>query len=108
VRSSELAPQGAKSELILELCRTLGAKTFLGGMGGSREYLDRDAFQRAGVGVMWQEFRHPVYPQCGSAPFIAGLSSIDLLLNCGPQGRQLFVSEPSRQPEAQQDLRAAA
>jgi hypothetical protein len=114
VRSSELGAQGAKSELILELCEKVGADTFLGGMGGSREYLDREAFQRAGVGVAWQEFRHPVYPQSGSGPFIAGLSSIDLLLNCGPQGRQLFLSESQddnqqhSQRDGQQALRAAA
>jgi hypothetical protein len=115
VRSSELGAQGAKSELILELCRKLGADTFLGGMGGSRDYLDREAFQRAGVGVLWQEFRHPAYPQCGSAPFIAGLSSIDLLLNCGPQGRHLFLPESitdqnmqDGQRDAQRALRAAA
>jgi hypothetical protein len=112
VKSSELGAQGAKSELILELCRKLGADTFLGGMGGSRDYLDREAFQRAGVGVVWQEFRHPAYPQCGSAPFIGGLSSIDLLLNCGPQGRQLFLPDSNDQQDrprdAQQALRAAA
>ena len=111
VRSSELGAQGAKSGLILDICRKLGAGTFLGGMGGSREYLEREAFERAGVSVHWQEFRHPVYPQCGSAPFTAGLSSIDLLLNCGPQGRQLFIPEGSSArdgEQAAQQLRAAA
>ena len=102
-RSSELGVQGAKSALVLEICRALGADSFLGGMGGSRAYLDREAFARAGVGVTWQAFSHPVYPQCGDAPFIAGLSSLDLLLNCGPQGRHLFLAD-----EAPRELRAAA
>jgi hypothetical protein len=60
-------------------------------MGGSREYLDEGAFAQAGVRVQWQQFRHPTYPQCGAAPFIAGLSSLDLLFNYGPQGRHLFI-----------------
>jgi hypothetical protein len=107
VRSSELGAEGAKSELILDVCRKLGASTFLGGMGGSRAYLDREAFERAGVRVAWQEFTHPVYPQQGGGPFIAGLSSMDLLLNCGPQGRHLFIPEPLPAPELQ-PLRAAA
>jgi hypothetical protein len=103
VRSSELGVQGAKSALVLEICRALGADRFLGGMGGSRAYLDREAFARADIAVAWQEFRHPVYAQCGSAPFMAGLSSLDLLLNCGPQGRHLFLAD-----EPPRELRAAA
>jgi hypothetical protein len=99
VRSSELGVQGAKSALVLDICARLGARTFLGGMGGSRAYLEREAFERAGIGVEWQAFRHPVYEQCGNAPFIAGLSSLDLLLNCGPRGRHLFLAETAQAPE---------
>lgn len=99
VRSSALGVQGAKSALVLDICRRLGARTFLGGMGGSRAYLEREAFVRAGIEVAWQTFRHPVYPQPGSAAFIAGLSSLDLLLNCGPHGRHLFLQQPTEAPE---------
>ena len=51
------------------------------GLGGSRAYLDRAAFAHAGVELKFQEFTHPVYPQRGPAPFIAGLSAVDLLFN---------------------------
>jgi hypothetical protein len=108
VRSSELAVQGAKSELILEICRELGADCFLGGMGGSRAYLDAEAFRRAGVRVKWQDFRHPVYPQCHSGAFAAGLSAADLLLNRGPLGRHLFIGCPEERSEEQRAARAAA
>jgi hypothetical protein len=91
VKSSELGVSGAKSDLVLDICRTLGARAFLGGMGGSREYLDTAAFAEAGVDVIWQDFKHPAYPQCGGGTFVPGLSSLDLLLNCGPQGRHLFL-----------------
>ena len=90
VRSSELGVGGRKSELMLNLCLAVGAQVLLGGMGGSRDYLDMDAFERAGVEVRWQQFRHPRYSQCGPQPFIAGLSSIDLLANCGPHSRALL------------------
>lgn len=99
VRSSGLGVQGAKSALVLDICRRLGARTFLGGMGGSRAYLEREAFARAGIDVAWQAFRHPLYAQRGGGPFIAGLSSLDLLLNCGPQGRHLFLPQPAEAPE---------
>ena len=103
VRSSELTVSGAKSQLVLEICQALGADCFLGGMGGSRAYLDTEAFRRAGIRVQWQDFQHPVYNQCGGGGFVGGLSSIDLLLNCGPRGRHLFIDQRWRR-----DARAAA
>lgn len=103
VRSSELGVTGAKSDLILGICRALGAHEFFGGMGGSRAYIDVEAFRRAGIRVRWQEFRHPAYAQCGDGPFVPGLSAVDLLLNRGPAGRRLFL--PERAPE---QARAAA
>lgn len=93
VRSSTLAAGGAKADLILNLCRAAGADTLLAGMGGSRGYLDVEAFARAGVRVAWHEFEHPVYPQHGAQPFIRGLSALDLLFNCGPRSRELLLGE---------------
>jgi hypothetical protein len=89
VRSSTLPVEGARSGLLLDICSKVGASAFLGGMGGSRGYLDNEAFAAASMGVVWQEFRHPQYPQCGSAPFIPGLSALDLLFNCGPASREV-------------------
>jgi hypothetical protein len=102
VRSSELSPRGAKSELILNLCREVGADTLLVGLGGSRDYLDKAAFERHGVALAYQQFTHPVYAQCGAAPFIPGLSSLDMLLNCGADSRRLLLGE------AKQEARVAA
>jgi len=90
VRSSELGPVGARSEMLLNLCRLAGADTYLGGMGGSRSYLDTELFRQAGVAVTWHEYEHPRYPQCGPRPFIPGLAAIDLLFNVGEAGRELL------------------
>jgi hypothetical protein len=90
VRSSELAAEGQRSGLLLDVCRRVGASAFLGGMGGSRDYLDLAAFRETGMGVLWQQFSHPQYPQCGSAPFTKGLSALDLLFNCGPRSGALL------------------
>ena len=99
VRSSQLAPEGAKSDLILDICRRVGADTLLVGMGGSRDYLDRDAFARAGVKLAFQQFTHPVYPQCGAQPFVKGLSAIDMLLNCGPGSARLLLGAAAMREE---------
>ena len=104
-RSSEMAGEGARSELLLNLCQEIGPHTtFFGGLGGSRHYLDHAAFKAAGIGVQWQEFRHPVYAQCGEAPFVPGLMSLDLLFNCGPEARGIFWNRA----EAKDEERLAA
>jgi hypothetical protein len=94
VRSSQLGVTGAKSELVLSICRAAGASVFLGGLGASREYVDPESFRRAGIGLSWQSFRHPRYPQ-HPAPqqFVEGLSALDLLFNCGPRSAEI-LSQP--------------
>ena len=84
VKSSSLAVDGQKSELVLNICKAVGASALLVGLGGSREYLDRAAFAAAGIELQFQEFTHPRYTQRGPG-FIAGLSAVDQLFNCGPQ-----------------------
>ncbi len=94
-RSSELAVEGARGDLILSICRAVGARTLLAGLGGSRGYLDTQAFARAGVEIRYHDFVHPEYPQCGAAPFSRGLSAIDLLFNAGPASRELLFGRPA-------------
>ena len=96
VKSSELAVEGARGDLVLNICRALGADTLMVGFGGSRGYLDVDAFKRAGVAVTYHQFTHPEYPQCATkegAPFLRGLSAVDMLLNCGPRSRELLFAD---------------
>ena len=96
---------GARSELLLNLCKEVGPRaTFFGGLGGSRRYLDQEAFAREGIGVRWQELKHPVYPQCGEGPFQPGLTSLDILFNVGPLARELVW----KTIEARDDERVAA
>jgi hypothetical protein len=91
---------GARADLILNVCKAVGADTLIAGFGGSRGYLDIEAFAREGVRVAFHEFAHPEYPQCGAGPFIKGLSAIDLLFNCGPQSRACLFDERPAQKRA--------
>ncbi len=91
IRSSELKVSGAKSELVLNMCLAAKAKTYIAGMGASRHYLDVEAFKRSGVDVVWQDFRHPPYPQApAGSPHVPGLSVLDLLFNCGPRSADVL------------------
>jgi hypothetical protein len=95
VKSSELGVEGAKSELVLNLCKAVGASALVVGLGGSRHYLDRAAFAQAGIGLEMHEFAHPVYNQRGGGVFNAGLSALDLLFNYGPAGHRILFGTGS-------------
>lgn len=82
VRSSELEVTGKRSELLLDICRRVGADRYLSGISG-REYLDVASFDAAGVAVEFHEFHHPLYRQ-RYEPFLPGMSAVDLLFNHGP------------------------
>ncbi len=89
-RASELGIPGEKSERLIALCQHYQATHYLTG-DAARDYLDVEAFARVGVKVVWQEYRHPEYPQ-GAPPFVPYLSIVDLLLNCGPESLRILAA----------------
>lgn len=90
VRASTLGIPGDGSERLVSLCRHFEATHYLTG-DAARDYLDVAAFERIGVKVIWQEYRHPEYPQ-GDKPFVPYLSIVDLLLNCGPESLRILAA----------------
>jgi hypothetical protein len=87
--SSEMSPQGSSTAMLVDLLRKAGATHYISGLG-ARAYLDERLLAEAGIELVWQAFRPPVYPQL-HGPFVPMLSSIDALFNCGIQGaRQLL------------------
>ncbi len=92
LRSSSLGLVGQKSARIIDMCQKVGAKAYLSGRGGSQAYLDVDAFARAGISVVWQQFAHPTYPQrYPGLGFISHLGFLDALCNCGPEAAALLA-----------------
>jgi hypothetical protein len=69
--------EGGKSTLVLNLCRAVGATSYLSGSLG-RQYLKLDDFSAAGIDLVFQDFVHPTYSQQyrGFEPF---MGVIDLL-----------------------------
>lgn len=82
-RASSLGPlSGSKSELVLSLCKAVGASTYIFGEQG-RNYADVAAFEREGIEIRFQAYKHPVYPQTQPG-FTSKLSVLDLIFNVGP------------------------
>lgn len=99
VRSSQLGLTGAATDRLIDLCRRVGARSYLTGSGGSTEYLDAEQIGRSGIGVVWQHFEHPAYTQrYPAAGFAPRLGFLDLVLNCGPASRDILfaASHPIR------------
>ncbi len=92
---SDLQTEGAKSELLVSVCKSVGGDQYLSGAGG-REYLDESVFQEAGIAVRYQEFHHPVYPQKGPAEFVPYLSVFDLVCNCPDDAGRVLMGEPAQ------------
>jgi hypothetical protein len=86
--SSRHNVKGQKTDMIIDLCRKLGADSFISGSGG-KKYVILDRFQSAGIRHCFAKLAHPTYPQ-QVEPFIPSLSTIDLLFNCGPESRRIL------------------
>lgn len=82
VRASDFSFDGEKSALVLSMCKTLGATSYIFG-GEGENYADVEAFARAGIECRFQRYEHPEYRQL-HGPFVPRLSVLDLLMNEGP------------------------
>lgn len=85
--ASEFPTRDEPTARLVDLCRALGAETYLAGEGG-KNYMDMKMFEDAQIALEFQSFTHPVYPQCFE-PFESSMASIDLLFNCGREGFEL-------------------
>jgi hypothetical protein len=86
--SSELGAETTGTSLLVEICRRIGADVYLSSAPG-RKFIDQRMFRQAGIEVRYFKYRPPAYPQLWG-PFLANLSVVDMLFNCGPRSRQII------------------
>ena len=96
VRSSELAAEGKRTQLLAEICSLSGATTYVSPLG-SADYLlhEMPILTGRGVTVVFQHYEHPLYHQL-FPPFQAHASVLDLLFNEG--GKSLATIRSGRRP----------
>jgi hypothetical protein len=92
--SSQMQAFGKKDELVLNLCRELGATVYLSGPLG-RNYLREELFGQHNIAVRYDDYQHPTYPQVhpGFEPYMA---AIDLLFNAGPASPEILFQDQKR------------
>jgi len=69
---------------LVNICKKLGADTYLSGIG-ARAYQDDSLFERAGIKILYQHFTVRPYPQLYGG-FLPNLSAIDYVFNCNAEG----------------------
>jgi hypothetical protein len=90
ILSSELDIKAKGDQLLVEMCRKLGASRFLA-QSPAIKYLDADKFQKAGIRLTDVKPPSPVYPQLWGS-FIPNLSALDLVLNCGSKAHDIMIA----------------
>ena len=93
VRASDYQFSGEKSALVLDMCVQLRATEYIFG-GEGENYADQAAFQAAGVRCRFQRYEHPTYQQLHGS-FEPLMSTLDLLMNCGPESLGILIGTGS-------------
>ena len=86
--SSEFNLREEPTDRLIDICKSLGADTYLAGQGAAG-YMNVARFEENGLKVITQDVKHPVYPQLFK-DFQSHLSIVDLLFNCGPESLKII------------------
>ncbi len=85
VVGSSLAVEGTGTDLLISVVNAAGGASYLCG-GGAGGYQEDEKFKQAGLGLIYQNFKHPVYRQNAATQFVQGLSIVEALMNLGIAG----------------------
>jgi hypothetical protein len=98
--ASELAPEGKRSAMLVDLCRRTDTQTYLS-TAGAWQYLhgEQHLFDDAGIALRLHAYEHPAYRQVYQ-PFVPYAAALDLLLNEGDAAGAIMRSgrRPSLTP----------
>ena len=86
-KGSELGIQGAKTGLLVDICRKTGCDTYLSG-AGAHDYFDERVFAEAGLTHKFNDYVPKRYNQYGQG-FLDGMGVLDAMFMYGPGTRDL-------------------
>jgi hypothetical protein len=87
---SDLGVTGQGADLLADTCEALKADTYLALMAAAR-YIDPRPLAARGIELAVAKFRPPIYPQLWG-DFRYNLSTLDLVLTCGPKARDIIAA----------------
>jgi len=81
IKASEYKFEGQKSDLVLDMCKQLGASTYIFG-GEGENYANKQSFEKENIKLYFQKYNHPEYKQYRHGKeFVSNLSILDLIMN---------------------------
>lgn len=92
VKESELGISRQSTQRLVDICRKIGADTYVSGPGG-KDYLDEKLFEKNNIKLEYQKYHSSPYPQHLTGSFVADLSIIDILANVGPNSLHLLSNQ---------------
>jgi hypothetical protein len=103
IRESELTITGKANERLINICKAVGADTYMSGRGAG-SYIDGKQFENNNLRLEFQDYAPKPYPQHLSKSFIPDLSILDLLANVGPNSLNLIRESSSNNPDEDNPL----
>ncbi len=92
VRSSHLQQPGRRTELLANICASLGADQYISPLGSAVYLLEEASVMvNQGIEVVFQHYEHPQYQQL-FPPFQAYASVLDLIFNEGDRALEILRS----------------
>jgi WbqC-like protein family len=92
LRSSHLKQPGKRTELLANICASLGAKQYVSPLGSAAYLLqDLDVLLNKDLEVIFQRYEHPQYRQL-FPPFCPYSSTLDLIFNEGERALDILRS----------------
>jgi hypothetical protein len=92
IKASELKfdLDGVASDRVLDLCKKMECDMFIFGKDG-KLYAKAEDFKKSNIKIVFQDFKHPEYPQV-QGKFIPYMSVIDALFNIGGQETRALIT----------------
>ena len=93
VLESELGVQAEGTRRLVEICKAMGADTYVSGPGG-RGYMEEPLFPSNGIRLEYQKYAPVFYEQRFVKEFVPNLSVLDLLFSVGERCADYLAGGP--------------
>ena len=89
--SSQIDVQGEGQQYLADLVKAVGGDKYVTG-STHKDYHEPEVFEKAGIEVIDQNFKHPEYDQ-GKPGFVPNCSVVDLYFHYGPDGKDIICGK---------------
>jgi len=89
--ASRLDAPGTATQRLINLVKAVDGTAYYSGAYALEVYLDAGELEAASIDLVLQQWQSPVYPQVHGGEFVPDLSIVDLLMNCGPESREILL-----------------